>query len=612
MPVGAKPGLATRPMAVSTSTPLSSAQHPTNHLAAQRRLKLAIQLYGVAIGLAAAYGALKERPNILAPALALALFWIAIRWTFCGRPIRGGIYAFAVPMLVLVSEWMHGPLRADDVVSTLAPFAMIGIHFATIALIPRTSGMRSAATAGQAAWRAASFVGFGSACATTIVAGATTLGLLWYTFVLGRQNAAWTIGRAWIIAAVLTAGLTLWAGLLAAVYHLREATSRPPLWRTWRGVKLLTFFAILFAGLAFLASSPFTAKNAIATAGGDVQRARTDEWSLFGFGWAVTAEDEAFDPRSLSRVPHLYLDTSVKLASPAIDDATIEHLRDAQNVCELELASPNLSDRSFDVVDSLRFLKSLRIVGTKVTGEALGVGWNGLTSLDTDGAPLTHEGFSAIGQLSFLEQLRLANLHLEEPDVRALASLWYLKELTLENVSLGEDALRPLEEFRARGLDLWIIGLEPTDIPQLAWCPQLTRLDLSNENVADADLAHLHGLRQLRHLDLSNTPIRGPGLRYLARLRGLDEVRLVETQITDPEILVLASLPRTEFVLPETISPFGQALLPYEQARTQFAEGRIDEHGMRAAEREFRNHGEHPIDLLDAEEEVIGVADEAP
>lgn len=590
-------------MTEPTSTFLTCAEQHTQSSLAQRRLKLAIQLTGVAIGLVFVYGILGSVLDELSveqwPAWQNAYYaafgfapWVATRWTFYGRPLRGGIYGCAVLAILGGIGWSSRDLGTG--VLLVALLAWGGMHFFSALLVPRSESVRRAGSQWHAALRAAKFIGYGALLATTLVAGTTTLVLLWYTFVIGRRDAT-GIDDAWIIAAFLTTGFTVWAGFLGAVYHLRELTRRRPLWRTWRGVKLLTFFGTLLAGLSYVAARPYLATYEISEAGGEVCPFRTYEPTTFGFVCGVTAYDDDFDPRSLSGVRHLYVDAAVQLSSPAIDDDTVAYLRDARNLFALELASPNLTDRSFDVIESLSSLKRLRIAGTRITGKQLSsLGTERFKSLDIDGAPITREGFWAIGQLYYLEQLRLANVHLEEPDVRAVAGLSLLKELTLENVTLGKNALRPMEASPARGLDLWIIGLEPRALPQLAWCPQTTRLDLSNENVTDADLEHLQELRQLVDLDLSNTPIRGAGLRYLTRLPRLRQLFVSGTQVTDSDIFALANMPAMHVVTGERTTEFGVALLLYEQARAQFAEGRIDAAALKRAEREFHESFAEP------------------
>jgi hypothetical protein len=72
----------------------------------------------------------------------------------------------------------------------------------------------------------------------------------------------------------------------------------------------------------------------------------------------------------------------------------------------------------------------------------------------------------------------------------------------------------------------------------------------------------------------------------LPRLRRVD---LHGTQTGDAELLLFANMPRTQVVGGLHSSEFGNALLSFEQARVQFAEGKINDASFKEAEREFHN-----------------------
>jgi hypothetical protein len=72
-------------------------------------------------------------------------------------------------------------------------------------------------------------------------------------------------------------------------------------------------------------------------------------------------------------------------------------------------------------------------------------------------------------------------------------------------------------------------------------------LELSRNNIADADLVHLAGHTALVWLYLNNTGITGAGLKHLAGLTALELLDLVGTGITDAGIKDLrASLPNCQ------------------------------------------------------------------
>ena len=74
----------------------------------------------------------------------------------------------------------------------------------------------------------------------------------------------------------------------------------------------------------------------------------------------------------------------------------------------------------------------------------------------------------------------------------------------------------------------------------------VTQLNLWNQKITDADLAHFRGLKGLKELDLSGTSITDAGLIHLKGMVNLEKLELNGTKITNAGLHQLKSLARLE------------------------------------------------------------------
>lgn len=109
-------------------------------------------------------------------------------------------------------------------------------------------------------------------------------------------------------------------------------------------------------------------------------------------------------------------------------------------------------------------------------------------------------------------------------------------------------ALAEEDRERLRGPVEWLRKLWPKRFADLTAeeLAFMRTLDLSDLDIAHADLEHLRHLDSLRTLDLRNTPVTDAGLLHLKNLAGLKDISLWGTKITDAGLEALTGLASLE------------------------------------------------------------------
>jgi Leucine-rich repeat (LRR) protein len=108
----------------------------------------------------------------------------------------------------------------------------------------------------------------------------------------------------------------------------------------------------------------------------------------------------------------------------------------------------------------------------------------------------------------------------------------------------------PLEEFesgfvaqyplRAKAFEILLHWRLETPLPSSP--EEITSLDLSGTQVADAGLKQVARLKNLARLELQSTPVTAAGLRELAGLTRISELHLGESQLSDANLRALREI----------------------------------------------------------------------
>lgn len=597
-------------MVTPTSTQSASAMRNSAHLNVQRRLRRSLDAFAAFLALAIVAAMSTDAARTLRPlgitanaAFVIVLIasqaWIAARWTLHCQPTRGILYAALFPTLIVVAiVWHeHRPptwLPPGWLIATYQ-LAFLSIGILICRWLKGQANESVSLSPVAASRRAGKFWALVSSVATTVVASVFTVALLAFAFANGHGEGAWAILYVWTIPAILVGAITFWSASMAFLYYYRDTTPRPPYWRTWNGVRVLTFAGTLVVGVLFVLTRPYFAAHSLAAAGAEVDDLESMRpITTRHFFGDVTADADNFDPAALRHVRGLYGHVWLYLTSATIDDSSIKHLADSCNIGGLELASPNLTDEAIPTIRTLRMLEGLRITGTKITGVGLGTleELDRLHGIEIDGAPLSKQGIESLTSLRTLKNLTLANLPLDAADVRLIVGMPALKGLRLENVSLASGAIESLAgSTRIKTLILIRPRIALVELQLLQQRIGPTELDFSGMPIDDDALKTISAILSVVTLSLANTNVRGPGLIRLLRLGRLKELDLCGTKVDDPAIMTLASLPLdVDIILRDTpTTRFGRSLLQFERARHAWTEGRIDDDEFEGYENEFHN-----------------------
>jgi len=215
-------------------------------------------------------------------------------------------------------------------------------------------------------------------------------------------------------------------------------------------------------------AAPTEVQTALEAAGGAVKR---DGKRLVAVSLNKATSLESVRPL-LSQLQDL---EELNLGSPAVTDADVRALQGLPKLRSLGLMGAPIGDQALEVMRTLPALRELNVIGTKVTDAGL--------------------------------------VHLR--DLTALEYLG-LKNTAVTDAGLG----------------------------QLSGLTRLTSLNLADTKVTDAGLVHLAGLTRLESVNLSNDAVTDAGLAHLARVPGLAGINLSGTKITDAGLVQLKPIPK--------------------------------------------------------------------
>lgn len=90
-------------------------------------------------------------------------------------------------------------------------------------------------------------------------------------------------------------------------------------------------------------------------------------------------------------------------------------------------------------------------------------------------------------------------------------------------------------------LDMSNCGLSSDDLKLLGQLPNLTKLNLQKNNIADAGIGYLQGLKKLEYLNVYQNPLSDVSLQSLEQLPALQKVNLWQTQVTEKGVASLSN-----------------------------------------------------------------------
>jgi len=247
-----------------------------------------------------------------------------------------------------------------------------------------------------------------------------------------------------------------------------------------------------------------------------------DRFQLYGLDFSGTnlRDDELEQVVQINHIKQLNLDGT------HISDTAFRHLDKLKFLARLDLGHTTVTNKGIAHLRNRRSLASLRVVGTKVSYEAL----------DRLDAELPYAHFC---EERAIEELKVAGIQVVAParlvevpkalwhveagreaimvvvgmnrrilltaqDVVHLGYLQSLREMTFHTVSLGPDglaALRPLAKLK--NLSIWFVNLTDSDLKSLGRQSQLESMTIYGcDGITDAGLVELKTLINLKTLSI--------------------------------------------------------------------------------------------------------------
>lgn len=216
---------------------------------------------------------------------------------------------------------------------------------------------------------------------------------------------------------------------------------------------------------------------------------------------------------------------SLVIRDTALSEEDLRQLSELYSLSSLTLSDDGLT--SIDALSGLGGLTMLDLSGNELSDLSALSGLDGLRVLYLDRNPVSD--FSPVYHLQNLTMLSIGDIGITEAQLAELsqalpgcaihheAAVAELRELTLGGVTFREDVT-----------ELYLSGLQLSEITALSNCRMLKRLDLSGNSISD--LRPLMDLPALEWLDISGNPV--SDLRPLMAMRSLQNLLAADDQIT--------------------------------------------------------------------------------
>ncbi|BBM84805.1 HEAT repeat domain-containing protein [Candidatus Uabimicrobium amorphum] len=219
-------------------------------------------------------------------------------------------------------------------------------------------------------------------------------------------------------------------------------------------------------------------------------------------------------------------------------DTDLKYLKEIQCISQLELHSPQITDKGFAYLPEFSNVKTLRIFAPcKITKKFL-ESLQKMHSLEE----LSLLAEISDAELALLRNLpKLKTLYLQSSKVTSLqpiASFSHLRTLYLRKVQSNSVVhLKKLASLQ--NLHLLNMNISVDDIRELSTLKNLEKLSLSVSTIYDKHLVHLSKFQKLSDLDLSRTMITDSGMKIIDGLENITRLSISHTEVTDKGVLLL-------------------------------------------------------------------------
>ena len=150
------------------------------------------------------------------------------------------------------------------------------------------------------------------------------------------------------------------------------------------------------------------------------------------------------------------------------------------------------------------------------------------------------EALYQVDALGFISELDFREFKLSDQDAAVLTRLWQLRRLDLSDTNIDDDQLAGCPSWGAlTELNLSGTTVTGTGLKHLKAVPNLSSLELAGTRIRDQDLSLLIDFPALKQLDLSRCAVSDAGVEPLLKLPRLELIKLGGTSMTADGLLRL-------------------------------------------------------------------------
>jgi hypothetical protein len=161
---------------------------------------------------------------------------------------------------------------------------------------------------------------------------------------------------------------------------------------------------------------------------------------------------------------------------------------------------------------------------------------------------LSDEALAYLPRTPRLEWLEIGGGRITASGMAALKGCTALTRLYIHDVNLDNDSMTWISGLRLEALSLQRTQLSPKAVPQVSGIGTLVVLNLSGNDITDADAGPLARIAGLEVLALQNTKVTGAGLAKLKGMARLNVLNLENCGIDDRDAQVFYSMPNLRIV----------------------------------------------------------------
>ena len=224
-------------------------------------------------------------------------------------------------------------------------------------------------------------------------------------------------------------------------------------------------------------------------------------------------------------------------------DEQVQALGKLENLTDLAIFGPEVTDKSVDDLLSLSKLRSLSMSSTLITPAGLARFSNlkRLQSLTLYGDTITDEHLHELLSFPSLQYLQIIRSPISDAGVKQLRSIKGLRSLDMfATMAVTDEGIKPLATLAdLEQLRLFHVAITDDSLTAISKMEKLVDLCLRHLPITDEGFGHLKSLHNLETLQLSGTLITDDSLKVISQFPHLRNLYIGGTKVTDEGVVAL-------------------------------------------------------------------------